>query len=45
MSRRGEQGEHFATFSVLSSRVLGRDRETAPLLTLLTPNTDLDDRV
>ena len=37
MSGRGEQGEHFATFSVVSSRVLGRDRETASLLPLLTP--------
>ena len=39
MSRRGEQGEHFATSSVLSSRVLGRDRETASLLPLLTPGS------
>ena len=37
MSRRGEQGEHLATSPVVSSRVLGRDRETASLLPLLTP--------
>jgi hypothetical protein len=37
MSRRGEQGEHFAIFSVFSSRVWGRDRGTASLLPLLTP--------
>lgn len=42
MSRRGEQGEHFATSSVLSSRVLGRDRETASLLPLLTPEARVD---
>ena len=37
MNRRGEQGEHCASFSVVSSRVLGRDRGTASLLPLLTP--------
>ncbi len=42
MSRRGEQGEHFADSSVLSSRVLGRDRETASLLPLLTPEARVD---
>lgn len=42
MSGRGEHGEHFATSSVLSSRVLGRDRETASLLPLLTPEARVD---
>jgi hypothetical protein len=36
MSRRGEQGEHFSRFPVLSPRVLAKDLGSAPLLTLLT---------
>jgi hypothetical protein len=35
--RRGEQGEHVSRIRVLSPRVLAKDRESAPLLTLLTP--------
>ena len=37
MSRRGEQGEHFSRFPVLSPRVLAKDLGNAPMLTLLTP--------
>jgi hypothetical protein len=37
MNRMGEQGEHFGRFQILSPRVLAKDREAAPLLTLLTP--------
>ncbi len=37
MSRRGGQGEQFAPSSVFSSHVFGRDRVTASLLPLLTP--------
>ncbi len=36
MSRRGEQGEHFGRFRVLSPRVWAKDQRLAPLLTLLT---------
>jgi hypothetical protein len=39
MSRHGGQGEHIGGFSVRSSHVLGRDRKTGSLLTLLTPET------
>jgi hypothetical protein len=39
MNRMGEQGEHPGRFRILSPRVLAKDLESAPLLTLLTPAT------
>lgn len=37
MTWRGGQGERFGRFPVLSPRVLAKDRRSAWLLTLLTP--------
>lgn len=37
MNWMGEQGERFGRFQVLSPRVLAKNRESAALLTLLTP--------